>query len=628
MKTIRIISLILSICLMVSALSACSIFGGAKLPDTIDENDQFIFKVIRSTQATDKEEDMAKNLRNLMRDSFECKIGIGKDGTDEYSEDAYEILVGNTNRPESAEAKEVLANSRANTNFDFIVKVIGRKVCIQVTNDEMIPVAVSWFAETFCDSIEDWSLLTSDYEFIYSKDFENLNNTVGGVDLGIYTIVKPLFSDYISVMEIENHIKFYENYGYSIAYNDDVDKETTYEILLGNADREASKSVTVEGDNYVIKVVGTKIVIKGGTSLATFRAIRHFNELAQAPKNGGEPINWTDGYVINGKYDANEAGTYTLNWADEFDGSKVDLSIWHAKGFDQYALQEGSKSSLGGKCYTYGPSAMGQLPEGVNWPGKMSYLTDGKWAFENYRVDNDFFTYDFSTLESVRFRYGVIETSLQAAAEPVTLAIWFNCPPKTLKAGGGKTINTAGNCFTEIDLTENFGDPNRVDCNVHRWWQEASLDGLVSPNYHNVALDKTYFDKNSSEEFYMTKEKYGEDGLGDKTQHVYTWYWDNHQMKFAIDGRRWCTYEYKNSNSVSVHTLLTGFTISGSFGVPTYGVTFKDGEHPDYTVGYIDYCRVYQTNSINSQLVKSYTTAEYERPLYVRYPENPITGAY
>ena len=622
MKTIRIISLILSICLMVSALSACSIFGGGKLPSSIDSEGKFAFKVIRAQKATDQSEDMAKVLRNSMRENFDCKVDIGKDETTEYDEDAYEILIGDTNRPESTEAKEVLAASRANTAYDFIVKVIGKKVCIQAINDDMITIAGNWFLENFCDSIEDWSKLRADYEFIYSKEFDAVNNQVAGKDLGTYTIVKPLYSDYISVMEIEDHIKFYENYGYKITYNDDVDAETTYEILLGNCDREASKSVTVEGDNYVIKVVGTKIVIKGGSSLATFRAIRHFNDLVKAAKNGGEAINWTDGYIINGKYDASEAGTYTLNWADEFGGSKVDLSIWNG-----YKTGTQASSILGGKEWPYSPSVEHIHSGGPSFPGKMSYITDGKWAFEHYRVDKQFFSQSFSTMTALRWRYGVAEVSIQVNEAPSAVSIWFNTPDTTLKLGGGKTLNTAGSCFTEIDLIENYGDPNTFHANVHRWWKEPSLDGLVNTQSHNVALDSTYLDDDSSTGYAIDAAKYGESGMGDKTQHVYSWYWDQNQMKFAFDGRRWCTYDYTTSNSVAVHALLTGFIIGGTFGSSSYGATWKEG-HPDYTIGYIDYCRVYQTDAITSQLVKSYTTAEYERPVVIRYPQNPIAGDY
>lgn len=624
MKTIRILALILSFCLLISTLSACSIFGGAKLPADISDDGKFIFKVIRSSKATDEAEALAKTLRNAMRETFECKVDIGKDGTTDYDENAYEILIGDTNRPESTEAKEVLASSRANTAFDFIVKVIGKKVCIQVTNDEMMPIAGAWFTETFCDSIKDWELLTSDYEFIYSKKFEAINNQIGGADLGAFTVVKPLFSDYISVMEIEEYIDFYENYGYKVVYNDDVDKETTYEILLGNADREASKSVTVEGDNYVIKVVGTKIVIKGGSSLATFRAIRHFNELVKASANGGEAINWTDGYVINGKYDASESGTYTLNWADEFDGSKVDLSYWSS-----YNGGAQNASVLGGKQWEYGPDGENVRENGPNMPGRMAYITDGKLAFENYRVDKDFFIQSFCTQQGLLWKYGVAEISVQVPETPSATSLWFNCAPGKIKMGGGKTINiSSGNTFTEIDLIENYGNPNFPQACVHRWWTEPSLDDIVNNLSHNVALDETFFDKDSSLGYEVPGEKYGADGMADKTQHVYSWYWDKNQMKFAFDGRRWCTYDYTTANSVSIHALFTYFIISGAFGNSTYGVTWKEDEHPDYTIGYLDYCRVYQTDAITSQMIKSYTTDEYERPGVVVYPNNPLGGSY
>ena len=600
MKTIRIISLILSICLMVSALSACSLFGGAKLPNTVGEDGKFIFKVIRSQNASDQAEEMAKVMRNTMRENFDCKVDIGKDETTEYDKDAYELLIGDTNRPESAEAKEVLANSRANTAFDFIVKVIGKKVCIQATNDEMISIAGAWFTETFCDSIEDWRLLTSDYEFIYSKEFEVVNNQVGGVDLGIFTLVKPLFGEYMALMEIEQFIDFYGQLGYNVVYNDDVDKEEKYEILLGDCDREASKSVTVEGDNYVIKVVGTKIVVKGGNTLSTFRAIRHFMELVKAVKNGGEAINWNDGYVINGKYDANESGTYTLNWIDDFSGSKVDLSIWtgHISGTQ-------SSTVLGGKQWRYGPANnhLFNNGDGPEMPGKMSYITDGKWAFEHYRVDKDFFCQGFQTMSSVVWRYGVAEISIQVPEAPSSVSLWFNLPRSSWTLENGEVLDFgSGNTFTEIDLIENYGHPNSFDACVHRWWTEPSLDGLVNELAHNVGLDPTFLDKDSSTHYELPEEKYGADGMADKAQHVYSWYWDKDTMKFAFDGRRWCTYNFTKTDAVSIHNLFTGFIIGSSFGNSSYGATWKEG-HPDYTIGYVDYCRVFQSDATNCQML-------------------------
>ncbi len=624
MKLVRILALVLSICLTVSALSACSLFGAAKLPNDIGEDGKFIFKVIRSSKATDEAEEMAKVLRNSMRDNFDCKVDIGKDGTTDYSEDAYEILIGDTNRPESSETKQVLAQSRANTAFDFIVKVIGRKVCIQVTNDEMMPIAGAWFAETFCDSIKDWKMLTEDYEFIYSKKFDAVNNQIGGVDLGTFTIVKPLFSDYISLMEIEDYIDFYESFGYKVIYNDDVDKETTYEILLGDADREASKSVTVEGDNYIIKVVGTKIVVKGGSSLATYAAIRHFNELVTAAKNGGEAINWTDGYVINGKYDASQANTYTLNWADEFN-SKIDLSVWTS-----YNGGTQSASVLGGYQWEYGPDAK-HMREGATlpMPGKMSYITDGKWAFEHYRVDKDFFVQSFNSMQSTVWRYGLAEISAQVPEAPSSTSLWFNIPRQTWKLENGNTLNIAsGNTFTEIDLVENYGNPNGINACVHRWWVEPSLDGLVNNLAHNVALDETFLDKDSATGYVVPEEKYGADGMADKTQHVYSWYWDQNEMKFAFDGRRWCTYDFTVANSVSIHNLYTGFIIGGGFGSSTYGATWKaENGHSDYTIGYIDYVRLYQDKSINSQLLMG-KAKDKEAPTKVFYPENSLSVKY
>ena len=82
----------------------------------------------------------------------------------------------------------------------------------------------------------------------------------------------------------------------------------------------------MEGDNYVIKVVGKKIVVKGGNDLSTRAACdRLLDEIKKAEDGNG--FNWSDGYVLNGKYEESE-NTYKLTFNDEFNGSAVDYSKW------------------------------------------------------------------------------------------------------------------------------------------------------------------------------------------------------------------------------------------------------------------------------------------------------------
>ena len=116
----------------------------------------------------------------------------------------------------------------------------------------MVNFACDWFIHTFCQSVESWQQLTTNYTFLYAPDSDSVQNAISGADIGRFTVVKPLRSTFLYVHEMQRVIDFYEGYGLKMPLIEDVDAEVTNEILIGDTSREESKSVTVEGDNYVI----------------------------------------------------------------------------------------------------------------------------------------------------------------------------------------------------------------------------------------------------------------------------------------------------------------------------------------------------------------------------------------
>ena len=89
------------------------------------------FKVIRPELTNNVIVSLAVECMNTLNNTYKSKIGISDDWTKNTDEnglvtsDAYEILLGDTNRRESAEAKELMGNN------DYIICVIGNKVVIQ-----------------------------------------------------------------------------------------------------------------------------------------------------------------------------------------------------------------------------------------------------------------------------------------------------------------------------------------------------------------------------------------------------------------------------------------------------------------------------------------------------------------
>ena len=618
----RIVSLILCLIMAVTLLSACSAGGNTALSAEITEDGRFIYTVVRGEESSSAVESAAKDIRAVMRDNFSCKITIVKDNVVENVEGAPEVLIGNTNRPESAQALEVLTSSRQNNNYDFIIKVINNKVCIQALTDEMIKVASEWFVKTFCGSLEDWQMLSNGYEFLYQPDIKTVGNVVAGVNLGLFTVVKPVRMTYLAGNQVERFIDFYKNNGFTLSYIEEIDPEEEYEILIGDTTREESKSVTVEGDNYVIKVVGKKLVVKGGNDLALYRGTKHLADLIEESKTG-EGFNWSDGYVINGKYDATEDGTYTLNFHDEFEGSNIDLSVWGDYNAQEYRPRT---SSLGGTTYLSTPkntSSGYTTAFGKEFPYKLAYQSDGSMKLAGMKIgEKDFAGATASTYHSMLYKYGYMEAAVKFPKTPLSFAIWLNgAGIDGLRTRYGDLRRS---CMTEVDVIETFGSENWFASNIHRWWENYDETGKSLGSAHN-SMDgvSKYNTPGNNKSVSYSKDRYG--ALLSDDFHTYTFYWDDECMKFALDGKRYVTYDFKDEMSVSVHKMLTYMIISAQMCEAGYGAAYKNGEHPEYCEAAIDYIRIYQTDSINSQLATSWGQWEDGGTTEIFYKDKPVT---
>lgn len=627
MKIRNIICIVLCFVMTLTVLSACA-SNVSTVPTGIDADGRFIYTIIRGENSGSGAENAAKALRTAFKENFGAKASIAKDNVVENVEGVCEILVGETNRPESLQTKETLLNNRTNTAYDFIVKVINNKICIMATTDEMVKTATDWFISNFCQSADSWGMLRSDYEFIYAKEYESVYNTVAGTDIGLFTFVKPREFSYLIGMEIEDVIKFYKTMGFEMKYVEDMDEETPFEILVGDTTREESKSVTVEGDNYVIKVVGTKLVIKGGNELSTYRAAKHFADLVKNSKKDGF-FNWTDGYVINGKYEKEEKDVYTLNFFDEFEGSRVNTDIW---GDYTGEATRSSVSQLGGKRYEVDPmneSGAYTKDTGKPIPQKLVYQKDGSIALGSmYLGEKNFIGANLSTWSSMNYRYGFLEIRSQFAASPSCTAFWLVNSGTTYLQSRYGDMSSSG--FTELDLVENYGHNDSFGANVHRWWTDYSSDLQSTISGHNgIGGDSRYAVPGNDQHFAYDTERYGDDLT--TSFNTYSFYWDDKCYKFAFNGKTFLDYQFKDNLSIAVHELPMLIIISNCLGISGYGLSYSVGNSPEYTETYLDWVRVYQSTEFNSQMMIG-DGQWAENPSYdntkILYPEHSLKGTY
>lgn len=110
------------------------------------------FKVIRPELTNNVMVEMAVNFMNDLNKAYKSKVGISDDWVKKTDADGtistedFEILLGDTNRKESALAKEQMGGN------DYIICVIGNKVVIQGKSVYNVKYAVEQFVEKFVGS--------------------------------------------------------------------------------------------------------------------------------------------------------------------------------------------------------------------------------------------------------------------------------------------------------------------------------------------------------------------------------------------------------------------------------------------------------------------------------------------
>ena len=204
---------------------------------------------------------------------------------------AKEILIGNTNRPESA---EVLAE--LNGQVGYVIKKIGNKIIINANVPGLVDEAVQYFIRTYFpeaptgDSFDipetlayvDTSMpntvlvnpetKTFDYELVYSYLCDNTQGAdqYDRVDyvVNFFTKLSTTFATKTGISDI-----FFKQ-DFSAAGEDDL------EILLGDTNRPETRAFldTLAPNEYGYGVVGNKLVITGWSDLTIGMAVDLFIE--------------------------------------------------------------------------------------------------------------------------------------------------------------------------------------------------------------------------------------------------------------------------------------------------------------------------------------------------------------
>ena len=142
--------------------------GTSGVPDGIRliENGVAVYTVVRGDNCSDEERDAAVKLKKRFQEITGVEIGITTDWEDknEDNSDRYEILVGSTNRAESAKAAEGL------DRLDFVICEDGKKIVICGGSPYSIAKAVNSFIAAYLEGkTAEQAVIPAGLHYVYKR---------------------------------------------------------------------------------------------------------------------------------------------------------------------------------------------------------------------------------------------------------------------------------------------------------------------------------------------------------------------------------------------------------------------------------------------------------------------------
>ncbi|MBO5746655.1 MAG: family 16 glycosylhydrolase [Clostridia bacterium] len=535
----------------------------------IDENGESVYEIIRGEVDSDgiaMGAYLFKRMKQVLGTSTKNVSDI-EDGTDKY-----EILVGNTNRAESKQARQYLIESVGGRVNDFIICTIGKKLVIYGMNGESLQAACEYFINNYvkADGVK------GGIKHVFKTEGDFPEATVNGTKLGNFCFVKQRFNESYLVQNQfqDSNALLTEKVGYLLEVVEDHNAASEYEIIVGNANRDGVTAIT-NADEYSIKVSGKKVYLNGGSPAAKAMAISEFAKMLVAgPVTDASSVTGSYAQAV-AKYDTSTY--YIPTWTDDFETP----SDSHATGVDLTKWKWGTDSAVGHNGRT---SVRSQNPNHL-------YVSDGMLNFFAAYDDENYYGFKITTNNKMTFQYGILEMS---AILPHGSAFWIS-----LWANSPNTVDDQNPSafFTEVNVVEMFGNSHSEASNLHGWLKKSSARDIYNDLWapsgvpEHWSLDGKY----SNYKKYACPEGKFNDGL-----HTFTYIWNEEKCSFACDGNVYFTIDlndqphYKDTANQPIYLILSQATCFATGA----GQNMAD-DAPEWTESnnfQIDYVHVYQKN--------------------------------
>ena len=279
-NTNKLLALLLALVLLLSCIACGEKTPDGSTPNTPDGpsdaplvHDLSTYSIVYSNKVANRTTDavtmLAANFSSDLGGEGIPFIDIITDPTEN------EILIGQTNRPESAEALESLT-----ADDTFVIKTVGTKIVINAQSDELLISAINYFSKLVRENnygftkelnyvsepvskLEVVSEGKSEFKIVHLAGLDTLLNDGGN---NKYDLDVQLGYD------LQEEIK--KKFSLTMAVVDDGD-DRDYEILIGDTSRPESLTFknSLALNEYGYEIIGNKIVVLGTNSTTTKLAV-------------------------------------------------------------------------------------------------------------------------------------------------------------------------------------------------------------------------------------------------------------------------------------------------------------------------------------------------------------------
>ncbi len=265
------------------------------------------------------------DLRRTIKEKYSVEIEIKTDWSKENKnndtvtsgEDVLEILIGDTNRAET----RAIAEEYPNMKCGYVIKAVNGKIVIWGTDNSALNSAIEHFTAEMLG--EESISVPRDYNFVWDLSGEGMPLEIIANN---YTVICEHGAPdrvWNAANLLADSIKELSGVKMPVKSDTKTSDKSANEILIGNTDRSESAEVgaSLKYMDYAIRIFENKIVILGGSPLATQNAVNDFLTLLKE----GRISSLDTGFEYKRDYHSLIADSLAFNtdsfvpvWANEF----------------------------------------------------------------------------------------------------------------------------------------------------------------------------------------------------------------------------------------------------------------------------------------------------------------------